>query len=183
MRRASFAPAFVVSVSVVACSRPSGVNPPGPEPAPQPTTVLTNPPEPQPEPEPTPQPTAEIPVAHDDGGAAAKPDPDPNTPPRVVDFPTTLNPRDGEGRTIKRMWQGDQCFVDLPFPPLKPGEHRRPGASPPSQVIACPASMLSPTYEQCRGGVVRGKNDGSACVCLVNGNPPPPVRRAPCPTK
>jgi hypothetical protein len=125
-----------------------------------------------------PEPTTETPAAQD-GGAA----PDPDAPLRLTNYPVVLNPRDANNRAIKRMWQGDQCYVELPFPPLRPGQLRPPGSAPPAQTIACPASMLTPTFEQCRGGVVQGKADGSACICFVMGNPPPPPKRVECPAR
>ncbi len=175
--------AFVVTVSAVtacatSCSR-------SPAPAPEPTSVTAPPPDPVPEPRANahPDPSTE-PAPATDAGTATNRDLDAAAkegPPRLSDYSTTLNPRDSANRTIKRAWQGDQCFVELPFPPLKPGQMRPPGSAPPAQTVPCPPSMLTPAYEQCRGGVVHGKPDGSSCVCFVMGNPPPPPTRIACP--
>jgi hypothetical protein len=177
-------PAFVVTVSTVsACATAGAPNPANDPTPPEPPVATADPPDPNPEP-PT-VPTTDPALAEDGGRApvTTNPDPDPDAPPRLDQHPVTLNPSDAQGRTIQRAWQGDTCFVELPFPPLKPGQHRPPGSAPPTQTIPCPKAMLTPAYEQCRGGVVHGKSDGSSCLCFRMGNPPPPPKRIDCPAK
>ncbi len=164
----------MVTVSAVAACATSTPSKPGPEPV-----AIDSTPEPvakqdhaEPPPAVVPEPSAPADASVD----RAAPQPI-----RLIDYPKTLNPKDGADRTIKRAWQGDKCFVELPFPPLAPGQMRPPGSAPPSKEVPCPASMLTPAYEQCRGGVLRSKTDGSACLCFVMGNPPPPPRPTECP--
>lgn len=100
---------------------------------------------------------------------------------RLGDYPTLRNPRDGSGRTIKRAWQGDRCFVELPFPALKPGELRPPGTPPPAEDVPCPPAMLAPAYAQGRDGTLHAHPSGTQRLCFVMGNPPPPPRPSDCP--
>lgn len=91
-----------------------------------------------------------------------------------TDAPTTrqpgpLNPKNDQGRTIHRSFDGGGCFVYLPFPP---GVLQPPGAAPPSQPIDCPDEMGDPAFQACKGGVVHLKQDGQTCQCIVSGNPP-----------
>jgi hypothetical protein len=82
-----------------------------------------------------------------------------------------VNPKDAQGRTIHLDYDGEGCFVELPYPPLKPGEQRFPGTPPPRQDAPCPPEMGDPAYASCRGGVVRTTASGS-CECFLMANPP-----------
>jgi hypothetical protein len=167
---------FVVTVSALTACVPQKSNEKPPETTPDtaPTTSTT------PVPQPEPQPTAETPPTEDASTVTATVDAEP-APENLGAYPKVLNPRDAQGRTIKKAWQGAGCYVELPFPPLLPGQQRYPGTPPPSQNVTCPASMNDPAYEQCRGGVVHQNPPKSACVCFVMGNPPPPPKRIGCP--
>lgn len=110
---------------------------------------------------------------------AAVPELDEN--PSLASYPNVLNSRDKTGRIIHKAWKDKDCFIELPFPPLLPGQQRFPGTPPPTQSLPCPDAMKEPTYEACLGGVVYQKLDQSACVCFVMGNPPPPPKPMVCP--
>jgi len=99
----------------------------------------------------------------------------------IASAPVQLNPRDGDGRAIRVAWNGEGCFVYLPFPPLGDGARRPKGTAPPQRKISCPDVMKSETFQQCRGGAVQRKDD--SCTCFVGGNPPPPPRPVPCPSE
>ena len=81
-----------------------------------------------------------------------------------------LNPLDAAGRHIRRAYQGQGCFVYLPFGPLKPGEQRVPGTEPPQHRLPCPPAMADAAYDACRGGVL--SRQAGSCVCNSPGNPP-----------
>ncbi|MCA9620293.1 MAG: hypothetical protein KC731_14825, partial [Myxococcales bacterium] len=95
------------------------------------------------------------------------------SPPTTATAPPTsviVNPTSAEGRHVMRAYQGDGCFVYLPFPPLRDGEMRPPGSAPPTKTVPCPKAMADPAYETCRGGVIERRGDG--CRCMESGNPP-----------
>ena len=92
-------------------------------------------------------------------------------------YPESLNPRDGEGRTIYKASDGS-CFVELPFaePPTSGGMPR------PQKAVECPPLMQHSTWAECAGEAILSTEDGSDCVCDTRGNPPPPtVPRVSCP--
>lgn len=167
----SLRPAFVITTLTTAACTPTperepvtGVNPPVPVTVPS-ATGAPIPTTPAPEATvPAPEPTANV------GGGT--------TPP--LSATGSLNPSGAEGRTTYRAYQGDGCFVYLPFPPLKPGEQRVPGTAPPMQPAECPPRLLDPAYESCRGGQLNRKPDG-VCECFQPGNPPR-VRPNDCPS-
>lgn len=105
---------------------------------------------------------------------AASPEPAPT----LATYPNAVNPRDANGRTIHKAWDGNGCFVELPFPP---GQMRPPGSAPPTQKVACPATMSDPAYDSCKGGVVYTDGQRSGCICFIMGNPPPVPKRMTCP--
>jgi hypothetical protein len=92
-----------------------------------------------------------------------------------------LNARDAKGRAIFRTGSKGQpeCYVELPFPPLKPNEERYPGTPPPQESVKCPPSMLDAAFLECAFGTVTLKE--ARCECFVMGNPPPPPRTVSCP--
>ena len=147
-------PAFVLTV-VTACT-------PTPDPI-----VTANPPMPT-----TPEPTAgAVPSASSAPTATVATAPVSTAPVPSPDGKVVINPTDAEGRLIHRSYQGDSCFVYLPFPELKPGETRLPGTPPPSKPQPCPPALKDPAFETCRGGELSRKPDGS-CECFEMGNPP-----------
>lgn len=94
---------------------------------------------------------------------------------QVLDFTALepLNPRDHEGRMIYA--RGTACVVRVPFD--RPPKSWQP---PKTKVVDCPPSMDDPAWDQCSGALHRRK-DASACVCMTDGNPPPPPTKVPCP--
>lgn len=157
--------AFVVTLSAagaLSCAEPPlRANPPGPE-LPRPDAAAPDAAAPEGE-----EPAAPEPARVDDAAAPVE--------------PGVLNPRDAENRTVFRD-NGERCYVELPFPPLKPGEQRPPGSAPPTRNVACPAEILDPAFAECRGGALERQPSGE-CTCFVMGNPPPPPRPVPCPKR
>jgi len=52
---------------------------------------------------------------------------------------------------------------------------------PPHVAVECPVGMLGHKWEACKGGTVRITDKGNACLCSMDGNPPPPDRLMKCP--
>jgi hypothetical protein len=120
-------------------------------------------------------------VGGDDGEKTHNPPP----PPQRVEWtaPTApftagqlLNPKDKEGRTIKR--NGPDCWVELPF--ATPPTSVMP---PPTMAVECPAPMADdPAWAACNGGSIYVKAvEPLSCTCMVFGNPPPPPLEVACP--
>lgn len=105
--------AFVVTLSAagaLSCAEPPlRANPPGPE-LPRPDAAAPDAAAPEGE-----EPAAPEPARVDDAAAPVE--------------PGVLNPRDAENRTVFRD-NGERCYVELPFPPLKPGEQRQRATDP-----------------------------------------------------
>ncbi len=105
-----------------------------------------------------------------------------NPPPtqRLEDYPKLVNPKDKDGRAIF-LSGGTNCYVELPFGPLKPNEQRPPGTPPPHKTVTCPKELSGPAWEACQGGTIHSKDDGKSCVCFRMGNPPYPPNLTTCP--
>lgn len=164
---------FVVTFSALAACTPTGQPPKADsvhETSTPPTAADT-----EPEPIPEPEPTAEQPANPPPDAAGGE------DPANLTSFPVPVNPRDGNGRVIHKAWDGNGCFVELPFPPLLPGQQRPPGTPPPTQKLACPAALNHPAYDSCKGGIVYTNAQKSGCICFVMGNPPPIPTRMTCP--
>jgi hypothetical protein len=164
---------FVVTFSALAACTPTRQAPKA-DPVHETSPPSTAGSEPEPEPEPGPEPTAE---------QSANPpvDAGSESPANLTSFPVPVNPRDANGRVIHKAWDGKGCFVELPFPPLLPGQQRPPGTPPPMQKMACPAALNDPAYDSCKGGIVYTNAQKSGCICFVMGNPPPIPTRMACP--
>jgi hypothetical protein len=161
---------FVVTFSAFAACTPV-------QPVPANEPVTTTPPDAETAADPEPE-------TPNDAGATAIDPPDAGSadpPANMAAHPVPVNPRDANGRTVKKAWDGNGCFVELPFPPLVPGQQRPPGTPPPSQNVSCPAAMNDPAYDSCKGGVVYTNGERSSCICFVMGNPPPAPTRVTCP--
>lgn len=164
---------FVVTFSALAACTPTRQTPkadPVHEASPAAALPSTEPEPATPEPEPSAGEAAKPPDAGNDEGPA-----------NLATFPVPVNPRDGNGRVIHKAWDGKGCFVELPFPPLLPGQQRPPGTPPPTQKLPCPAALNDPAYDSCKGGVVYTNSQKSGCICFVMGNPPPIPTRMTCP--
>ena len=80
-------------------------------------------------------------------------------------FTITLNPTDGEGRTIYR--HGDRAYVAIPFGSRTPPGLPRP--APPSGAgsellrVELPEAMKDPAFAACAGGMIRMTEDGAEC--------------------
>jgi hypothetical protein len=90
----------------------------------------------------------------------------------------TLNPTDPEHGTIYVSWQGDTCFVVMPFPE---GTKLTSWQPPPTKTVDCPPSMDDAVWDACRGGAISKRKDTGHCVCTSDGNPPPPPVEVECP--
>jgi hypothetical protein len=162
---------FVVTVSALAACTPTR---PAPTTAPETSTAPTTTSVEVPEPVAETDAATEVPSAVPDAGSELP-------PATLAAHPIPVNPRDANDRVIKKAWDGNGCFVELPFPPLLPGQQRPPGTPPPRQKVTCPTTMNDPAYDACKGGVLYTTETRSSCVCFVMGNPPPPPRREACP--
>lgn len=168
----SLAKPFVVSVSLVslaACGKEKKeFEPVHPNPPATPETISQNPPE-------VPTHTMNPPATTDAG---------PTTTPTADDrvdtskYTKALNPKDAKGREVFKGWDGDKCFVELPWPKDKP---RMPGMRAPSEDVTCPPEMAKKGWEACRGGWVSTTAKGDDCICVQWGNPPPLPKRIACP--
>ncbi len=69
------------------------------------------------------------------------------------------------------------CYVHMPFqtPPTS-------FVPPPTAAVGCPEEMASFAWTQCFHGTMYADPKGEACICSVDGNPPPPPRWIHCPT-
>jgi hypothetical protein len=90
----------------------------------------------------------------------------------------TLNPQDPDHGSIYVSWQGDTCFVIVPFPE---GTKLSSWQPPPTKTVDCPPSMDDAVWDACRGGTISKRKDGGVCVCSSDGNPPPPPVEVDCP--
>lgn len=164
-------PAFVVTVSTLACAAAACENtppaqepvathnPPGVETAPP--TVTSNPPPPPLNPP----------------RIIVNPPPPVRTPP----LPATgvLNPRDAEGRQIYVREDG-ACYVHLPFD----GGPQTSWQPPKTKDVSCPGTALDPAFRACAYGTVSADSATSTeCECHVDGNPPPPPKKVACPKR
>jgi hypothetical protein len=160
MIRRPLRPGFVVTVSALAlgCEKQPPVNPPEP-------VEHRNPPRLDPTETPTASATA---TAATTTATSDKID--------FAAYKTMLNPQQS-GRTV--YFGKASCFVHRPDknPPNAP-----PGMMATEQV-KCPANMTAAGWGECEGGEVKAKDDGSDCLCMVMGNPPPPPRKIKCPPK
>jgi hypothetical protein len=97
---------------------------------------------------------------------------------RTLDFSkaTLLNPRDPKYGEVRVEHDGQSCYVELPFdePPKswQPKKHK---------AIDCAPSMDDPAWDACRTGSIYEDGADGSCVCVRDGNPPPPNVDTPCP--
>jgi hypothetical protein len=89
-----------------------------------------------------------------------------------------LNPTDPDHGTIYVSWDGDTCFVVMPFPE---GTKLSSWQPPPTKTVDCPPSMDDAVWDACRGGLISKRKVGGVCVCTSDGNPPPPPVEVECP--
>jgi len=90
------------------------------------------------------------------------------------DFTHPMNVRDPQGRTVYRGYHG--CYVELPY--VEPPSSWHP---PPTLAVPCGPKMGSVLWTKCREGTITTNQDRSACICDVDGNPPPPTTYVHCP--
>jgi hypothetical protein len=95
---------------------------------------------------------------------------------RIEDYPKILNGEDAQGREVVRT-ESDKVACVIPGGPIL----RRPGRRAPPTDVPCPPGMETDGWKACIGGTVHATERGDACVCTHLGNPPPPLRRVPCP--
>lgn len=88
-----------------------------------------------------------------------------------------LNPRHPEHGTIY-VGGGEPayCYVHVPFD--EPPSSWQP---PETERVDCPESMHDGAWLGCRNGTLMATEEGEACICVVDGNPPPPPSWAHCP--
>jgi hypothetical protein len=86
---------------------------------------------------------------------------------------TLLNPRIGNDVVHVR---GEQCFVRIASD--KPQTSWQP---PKTKLVDCPPAMDDPAWDHCPGGNLYKHVDTGSCVCVRDGNPPPPNVETPCP--
>ncbi len=147
-------PAFVVTVSALgaACGSYRTENPPRPEPADAPTSQAT--------------------AAVDAGPSGTLvPTASPSSAPAA--FTRQLNAKTAEGAQIYRVGSG--CVIHVQGPPAGSWQ------PPTTKSVECPPSMKDDAWSKCDGGTLSATEDLSACLCSVDGNPPPPDWQAPCP--
>ncbi len=84
-----------------------------------------------------------------------------------------LNPRI-DNRVVRAT--GEKCYVQVPFdkPPKSWQPHK-------TKQVDCPPEMDDPAWDHCHGGDLHKHVDTGQCVCVRDGNPPPPSVAAPCP--
>lgn len=89
-------------------------------------------------------------------------------------YPNVVNARSEDGKTVYRHDRG--CYMH--------GEFDEPPTSwvpPPIEEVDCPPVMRSAHWSFCVGGTLQANADGSACLCRMDGNPPPPPHLQDCP--
>ncbi|MBS0658921.1 MAG: hypothetical protein JSR82_11840 [Verrucomicrobia bacterium] len=103
------------------------------------------------------------------------PPPGPPKHVQVHDFADLVpqNPSDPKGRTIYA--QGTACVVHVPS-----GSKQTSWQPPETKVVDCPPQMDDPAWDHCPGVLHRRKGE-AACICTMDGNPPPPPSEVPCP--
>jgi hypothetical protein len=167
MKKRSLASPFVVTFSMLACSRD----------APQPAAAATVDVPPPPPTNPPATATATATPSATATSTATKPE-------RVdySDYPRTLNATTTDGTPIFRGY-GDKvaCYIEVPWPKGKP---RLPGQVN-TKDVPCPPPMQTDAWKVCPGGVVNAKKDDAGdatrCACFQTGNPPPIPHEVPCP--
>ncbi len=83
-----------------------------------------------------------------------------------------LNARTAEGNEIYRAGAG--CVIHVAGPPAGSWQ------PPTTKSVACPPAMQDEAWTACEG-TLSGTEDLSECMCSVDGNPPPPDWKVPCP--
>ena len=90
-----------------------------------------------------------------------------------------LNPRNEAGQTLLKAHGKRAAFVIV---------HRdQPGGGVPAGYTGDRESaewhddLDDPAFEVCSGGIIYSDEDGSECICVRTGNPPPPTMPVPCP--
>ena len=104
--------------------------------------------------------------------------------PNLMDYPHVIHPvyRDegvpeAHGQYVKR--SGDKGIVTVWR--FGPDGSVPAGYSGENVVVAMPSALKDEAYAKCPGGLIRSKLDGSECICVQLGNPPPPPFVVPCP--
>lgn len=104
--------------------------------------------------------------------------PKPGRDGQITGESTEMNAKDPENGTIYISYDGDSCFVKLPFPP---GTKLTSWQPSPTKTVDCPPSMDDATWDACRTGSISKSKDTGTCVCFHDGNPPPPPAEVVCP--